>query len=348
MSDTAEARPKILVVDDSKVMRLSAKKILEEEFELLLEPDGVAAWETLKQHADILALFSDVSMPGLDGYQLLDKIRSSDDARLRDLPVIIVTGNEEESAREDALGHGATDFITKPFDRAQLLARARAHASHDQMRRRSVELEASNTEDSVTGLGNRRYFERRLREGHAHALRHQRPMALIRLDISDFDEVVAKRGKRVAVEMLRELGQQLKASLREEDVISRLAAARFAVICPECDREGAETLADRVHRTIIDTPLAGEHAIKPDVVLGVYLPSMKPKETLDEIYKAVQASVAEATALGAGSIVFRPEREKAQASGLEEQLFARIKQLLDKAPKDAAERVLARLAKLRK
>lgn len=347
MSQAEEARPKILVVDDSRVMRLSARKILEQEFELVLEEDGLSAWERLQQDADILAVFSDVGMPGLDGHELLDKIRGASDSRLKEIPVIIVTGNDDEGARDEALDRGATDFITKPFDRAQLLARARANANRDRMRRRANELEASNLEDPVTGLGNRRYFERRLREARANALRHDRPMALLRLDVIDFDTLVEKRGKRVAVDVLREAGEALTESLREEDVVSRLGGARFAVICPDCDRPGARALGDRIVETLDKSRFAGEHKIQAAAAIGIYLPSDDPGEKLEVIYKAVQKALGEALSQGGGSIVCHPEKEEDgqddAAAKQEEKLVTGIRSLLAKVPSGIATRVLKRL-----
>lgn len=347
MPETEAPRPKILVVDDSRVMRMSAQKILDPEFEIVLNEDGSAAWERLQKEADILAVFSDVGMPGLDGHELLDKIRGSSEARLRELPVVIVTGNDDDSARETALERGATDFITKPFDRAQLLARARANATRDQMRRRAEELEAGNMEDPVTGLGNRKYFERRLREARANSLRHDRPMALLRLDVLEFDTIVERRGKRVAVDVLREVGECLSESLREEDVTSRLGGARFAMICPDCDREGARTLADRINRTLGEGKFGGEHEVTVAPVTGVYLPSNDPGEKLEAIYKSVQQALAAAQDKGAGTIVCHPESRDDETTSAddarEDSLAGEIRRLLSDVPKAMANRVLARL-----
>jgi two-component system, cell cycle response regulator len=346
MNDDNEARPRILVADDSKVMRLSATKILDEEFDLVLEVDGQAAWDRLHKDPEILAVFTDVGMPRMDGYELLGRIRDSSEERIRKLPVIIVTGNDEDEARDKALDLGATDFITKPFDRAQLLARVRAHATHDQMRRRASELEQGNIHDTVTGLGNSRYFERRLREARAWAQRHDLPMAVLRLDVLGFEDLVRERGKRVAVDVLREVGEQLTAALREEDVIARLGSARFAAVCPECDGEGMQGLAERLVGNLSERRFAGEHGIRLQVAVGGYRPETDSDESVEAIYKAAQAAVAAAASQGPSSIVMRPAAEVSKedpAAQLEEALFARLKKMLDRLPLASAQRVIARL-----
>ncbi|HEX6928992.1 MAG TPA: response regulator, partial [Gammaproteobacteria bacterium] len=130
-----ETRPRILLADDSKVIRTSAARILGEEFDVLLAVDGQDAWDQLKQQDDISAVFTDIGMPYIDGLALLAKIRGHDSETLSTLPVIVVTGDETDEAREDALKRGATDFITKPFNRVDLLARARSHATAERERR---------------------------------------------------------------------------------------------------------------------------------------------------------------------------------------------------------------------
>jgi len=343
MTEASDQRPKVLVVDDSKVMRLSAGKILSPEFELLLAEDGQEAWEILRQDPEILAVFSDVGMPRLDGYELLAQIRQASDERLRSLPVIIVTGNEEDDARANALERGATDFITKPFDRSQLLARARAHASHDQMRRRFQELEASNTRDAVTQVGNKRYFEAQLKSLRASSLRHHRPMALLRLDLLDFEDIMNSRGKRLASSLLREVAHLLKLDLREEDEVARLGGGRFAVICPDCDREGAEALIGRVMAKLIEHDFCDEHQISLELAAGVYLPGNEAKLTLSEIYAQAQKAVTQASTEGSGATVILPEVGPSREELQEERLVERLERLLSSYPPTLAQRAFKRL-----
>src|SRR6185369_13392033 len=106
-------------------------KMLGGEFDVVTAEDGAEAWSVVEQDLSIHVVFTDLVMPGLNGYELLRNIRTSSDTRIRSLPVIVVTGvDDDEVARVRALELGATDFITKPFTKIDLLARARAHASH--------------------------------------------------------------------------------------------------------------------------------------------------------------------------------------------------------------------------
>src|SRR5437660_3449882 len=122
---------RVIVIDDSKVIRNAARKMLGVEFDVITAEDGEDGWAQIQRDASIQVVFTDLVMPGMNGYELLRDIRTAVDARIRSLPVIVVTGIEDdEVARVRALELGATDFITKPFTTIDLLARARAHASH--------------------------------------------------------------------------------------------------------------------------------------------------------------------------------------------------------------------------
>ena len=124
-------KPRILAVDDSRVMRRAMSKVLGNTCDVTEAEHGEDAWTHLLNDPEIQVVFTDLSMPYLDGFGLLDRMRSSDDPRLQDMPVIIITGkDDDDKTKQLALDKGASDFITKPFDSVQLQARAKAHVRH--------------------------------------------------------------------------------------------------------------------------------------------------------------------------------------------------------------------------
>jgi CheY-like chemotaxis protein len=127
-SSTRAARPTVLIVDDSRLMRVAIKKILKDEFELIEAVDGEDAWSRLMEDPAIACIFSDLSMPNLDGYGLLARVRGSDDAHVRALPFIVITGKEGDlgGLLEEVRGHGATDLVGKPFKSDEIIARTRS------------------------------------------------------------------------------------------------------------------------------------------------------------------------------------------------------------------------------
>lgn len=118
----AGGRSRVLVVDDSAVIRKAISRVLDSDYDLLEANDGEAGWETLKQNNDLGVVISDVQMPKLDGYGMICRIRADSDPKVRDLPVIVITSAEDDITRERAYACGANDFILKPIDSDQLLS----------------------------------------------------------------------------------------------------------------------------------------------------------------------------------------------------------------------------------
>lgn len=113
----------LLIVDDSRMVRASIIKHIRGRYPFREESNGEAAWLTLQADPSISLVISDLSMPRLDGYGLLERIRGCTDPRLRSLPIIMISGDEETEARAKAIALGATDFIAKGIGTPELLAR---------------------------------------------------------------------------------------------------------------------------------------------------------------------------------------------------------------------------------
>ena len=239
-------KPRILFVDDSKLMRLSGQKILEPQFDVVLAEDACQARQVLDNDPTIQVLFSDLNMPGMSGYELLRSLRESDDERLTTLPVIIITGAEnQESERQKALARGATDFISKPFKASELSARASAHASHKEAERRLRELQASHQTDPATGVGSRHYCLQRLDQALSFARRHGQPVSLVHLHLDGLHALSEDLGEPFAARAWSRLGELLQQSIRKEDTVYRTGSESFCFLLPATDGHGASVLRDR-------------------------------------------------------------------------------------------------------
>ncbi|NNF95927.1 MAG: response regulator, partial [Halobacteria archaeon] len=241
-------KPRILAVDDSRVMRRAMSKVLGKSYDVTEAEHGEDAWTLLINDPEIQVVFTDLSMPYLDGFGLLDRMRSSDDPRLQDMPVIIITGkDDDDKTKQLALEKGASDFITKPFDSVQLQARAKAHVRHGETNRKlsetSDKLERQAAVDELTGLGGRRYFCKTAEEYLAFIKRHGGHFTLVRLDIDDFNQLFIKYGKEQANAILKQVGQALANIMRKEDTVARIGLAKFAMILRDTSIDGAKDLA---------------------------------------------------------------------------------------------------------
>lgn len=239
-------RPRILFVDDSKLMRLSGGKILSESFDVVLAENADQARQMLEQDPTIQLMFSDLNMPGQSGYELLAELRASSDQRLSTLPIIIVTGTEnQEVERQRALKLGATDFIGKPFRASELTARARAHATHEEAARRLRRLEDAHHLDAATRLGNRRYCTHRLDQAMSFARRHDQSISLIHLQLHGLTALLEELGNPFAGSALTRIGRVLAEPIRREDMVFRVGPESFLFVLPATNSAGAEVLRKR-------------------------------------------------------------------------------------------------------
>lgn len=115
--------PRILIVDDSRVVRVSLIHHLKGYYEVREECDGEAAWQSLVVDHSIRAVISDLQMPKLNGFELLERVRTSKLRRLQQLPFILVSGEETEEERAKAKVLGVSDFVTKGAGSTEVLTR---------------------------------------------------------------------------------------------------------------------------------------------------------------------------------------------------------------------------------
>ena len=115
--------PRVLVVDDSRIVRATIAKHVKNSYDVREAADGEDGWEALLADDQIRAVISDLSMPRLDGFGLIERIRGSDVPRVRNVPIIMISGDDEAKPRQRASALGATAFITKGVGGAELLAR---------------------------------------------------------------------------------------------------------------------------------------------------------------------------------------------------------------------------------
>lgn len=255
MTDTAEAleerestKARILMIDDSKVMRKSVAKMLGADFDILVAEDGVQGWEILQNDNTIQVVFTDLNMPRLNGYELLKLIRTSAEEGLRNLPVIVVTGAEnDDEAKELALQQGATDFITKPFNSTDLKARAMSHANYH---RTTKTLQQVSTLDPLTGLMNRRAFLEQITKDISFIVRHHEDITVMVLELDAFNDLFLKIGRQGADSVIKQVAKVLEKSVRQEDSVARIGLARFAVCLPTAKPDGALKLAERMVKTV--------------------------------------------------------------------------------------------------
>jgi diguanylate cyclase (GGDEF)-like protein len=292
MTELSASKSVILVVDDSRLMRVAARKILTTGFEIVEAADGEIAWNTLQNDNRIVLVMSDLSMPNLGGLELLEKIRTADEPRLSELPVIIITGAEDDDgSKKTALAAGASDFITKPFDSVQLLARTQSQLNQQRTREdlKKTELakqtlEEHNRFDSLTGLSNAQAFSDRLGEDVSYAKRHRTELALIQIRIDKYKVLFLRKGKQVAEEILNKLAEQLSRSRRQEDTVARLSLDTFAILLPSANSIGARKIAETLKAGVEQLTLTtNDEQVKITVSIAVTTPVIQQDTTAAQL-----------------------------------------------------------------
>jgi len=267
---------KILVVDDSRLVRVSIKRVIQTEFTVLEAEDGEQAWEIFNANPDIRVVITDAGMPKLDGYGLIKRIRESDIPAINTVPIIMVTGAEagETQARDRALALGTTDFILKPFDKPRLLARVRTHSKHDitqqALHKTEVALSEQSTIDPLTKVNNKKYYVQRGAQELASANRHKQELSLIAVSIDNFAGTVNDYGNTAAKKILQWVAHNIKNTLRTEDTVARVDDNLFAILAPTASRMAAAVLCERIRKAISGTAFTHDTlAVKITVSLGM-------------------------------------------------------------------------------
>jgi len=263
----------VMIADDSLLIRAVVQACLEAEgYEVMRAENGTAALEQCElTPPDVILL--DIVMPGLDGYQVLAQLKANPE--LSHIPVVFLTGRTGMADLVSGLKAGAHDYLKKPFEPEELLARV-GSAIHvkqlqDQLRDRNATLEMVSRTDALTGLYNRRHLDEELTRRHAEASRHKESMSLLLLDIDHFKRVNDTHGHPAGDMVLREFARRLSNELRLGDIAGRWGGEEFLVILPRTDSAGGLEVAQRIRAAIAAAPfIAGNARITITVSGGCF------------------------------------------------------------------------------
>jgi diguanylate cyclase (GGDEF)-like protein len=231
----------ILVVDDDRGSRIALSTLLQDEgYEVETAGDGAAALACIRQHPIDLVV-SDVQMPGIDGFAVVKRLRRS--SKSRDLPVILMSGEANADRRTTGLHLGADDFMAKPLDFDELLARIKTQLRHLQ---RNRDLLQEIVRDPLTGTLNRRGILEVLSSELKRAQRHESYTSLLMIDLNDFKIINDTRGHAAGDSVLRAVADALRCAVRAHDRVGRLGGDEFLVVLADTREEDAKVLIERL------------------------------------------------------------------------------------------------------
>ncbi|MGH1487473.1 MAG: GGDEF domain-containing response regulator [Cellvibrionaceae bacterium] len=301
MSTVNNHKIRVLVIDDSSTVRIAASRIFGNEFDVLLAVDGEDGLDVIESDPHIQVVFTDLVMPEMDGFELLKNLRTHSNDHISNLPVIVMTGAENpEIAKQKAFSLGATDFITKPFGATDIRARARSYA---QLNLTTKALREQTTIDDLTGLLNRRGFDKQLDKEIAFVSRHQYYLSVMSVEIDNYKDLFISMGRSSTEKIIKSIAQALQKTLRKEDTIARAGLARFTVSMPLVERDNALEMANKICQTVesFKAKLKGKRL---PLTVSAGVASFEPGDemTPDTIIDMTDIALGKASELGASQL----------------------------------------------
>ncbi len=241
----------ILIVDDSATVRAYLSGVIQDAgLEAVAVRDGLEALDVLGPGHRVHVVLTDLFMPRMDGFALVECIRNSE--RLRSLPIIMLTHSQAGEDQLINLKAGANDFIRKPFDDTLLMTKVENLAA---LRKSQLEAEEASWTDALTGIANRRFGEVRLQEEIDRTRRHGQALAVALLDVDHFKRVNDTLGHSVGDDVLIALAEALTQATRSSDILARWGGEEFLMVFPGTTLEEAASILDRFRRRLADTPI---------------------------------------------------------------------------------------------
>lgn len=291
---------RILVVEDSpQMLNLIRTILMRSGFEVLTAMNGREGLDFVHEH-DVDLIISDIMMPEMDGSQFCQEVRKT--SRTDNIPFIFLSARSGIQDKVGGFEDGADDYITKPFDPNELVMRVTA------MLKRASRYRMEAYTDSLTGLHNRRYFDKKLSEVISLSKRHSISFCLAMLDIDLFKDFNDKFGHLVGDQVLIHLGKFLKTTLRESDFSARYGGEEFVIILPDTAKEKGFMLMDRLRKKFAQSPLVyegGEYVVTVSIGVSEY-PS--DSDSVRELLKCADDALYESKTAGRNTVTLHQKK----------------------------------------
>ncbi len=247
-----DTRPKlqVLVVDDSPVYRKLIEHTLEDGgYAPLFAKTGSEALELYAQHAPAIVI-TDWMMPDFSGPELCERIRSH--AQRLYTYIIVLTSISEKDNVVKGLAAGADDYLTKPFDPGELLARIgvgrRTISLHREIEAKNKLLDEMAHTDSLTGLPNRRAIEEWAARQLRGAARHGFALWVAHADLDNFKSINDSYGHDAGDRVLQKFGEVLRESTRASDISGRMGGDEFLLVMTHLDEKSTRLTVERLRK----------------------------------------------------------------------------------------------------
>ncbi|GAK55752.1 response regulator receiver modulated diguanylate cyclase [Candidatus Vecturithrix granuli] len=259
----------ILVVDDHPMnLRVLLDSLQEEGFRILIARNGEGALRQATLALPDIILLDVMMPPGIDGFETCRRLKQQD--ATKDIPVIFMTALSDTINKVTGFEVGGVDYVTKPFDRAELLARVKAHLALQRYQRELAitnqklrqmneallesqkQLEIAARTDPLTHLSNRRDMIEKIEMEKVRIKRHHKPFTLILCDIDNFKMFNDTFGHDCGDFILVSIANMMRAMIREQDQLARWGGEEFLFLLPETNLKSGAIVAEKIRKAIAD------------------------------------------------------------------------------------------------
>jgi len=249
----------ILIVDDlPQNLQVLGSILRKNKYQIAVATNGQQALDVLNNISPDLILL-DVMMPEIDGHEVCRRLKEQE--RTREISIIFLTAKSETSDIVKGFELGAVDYVTKPFNATELLARVRTHIELkknrdvilnliDELEEKNKTLETLAVTDSLTRTFNHSHIIERLANELFAARRHSDPLSITMFDIDHFKRINDNYGHQVGDEVLVSVTNTIKDALREIDIIGRYGGEEFLVVMRKTDRKGCYIASERIREWV--------------------------------------------------------------------------------------------------
>lgn len=242
----------LLIVDDKANNRLLLNTYLSAAgYTVQMARTGEEALALIEKKPPSLVLL-DIRLPGLNGYEVCRRIKTSE--KIGFIPVILITAMDEEEERLKGIESGADDFIIRPIHKLELLTRVksllRIKRLHEELQQKNIQLQQMAITDGLTGLYNYPYFRKILRQEVLRSLRYGQPVSLLMMDIDFFKMYNDQFGHPQGDQILRQFALLLCKNIRQTDFLARYGGEEFALILPSTDKNSAHIVAEKLRKLV--------------------------------------------------------------------------------------------------
>lgn len=283
-------RPRVLIADDSRIVRASITQHIRDRFDIREVTDGEAAWQAILLDSSIRVVLTDLTMPKVDGFELLTRVRSSKVQRIREMPMIVISGEDEGPERDRAAQLGATDFIVKGAGASELISRlevlVRLSTTREALVESQASLESARTIDPDTELLNPQFFDKQVDKLISYARRNLTDVAIISIRVElSMPQTQGWEGEME--QRVKLVGRSLAASVRLEDFATRTDKLEFCVGTQSSGLSGVLRFAARLRKVLENVEAAGP-GVEVWTCIGVATLSEEMRRGADELRTVAQ------------------------------------------------------------